>query len=60
MVYKLKGPSKDSSVPLGIEKKGITSGEEGRDLGGKVDRVGGVVGKGNPDLVLGEGKGLKP
>ena len=36
-VNKLKGPSEDASVPLGREKKAITSGEGGRDLGGKVD-----------------------
>jgi hypothetical protein len=33
-VNKLKCPSKDTSVALGREKKAITSGEEGRDLGG--------------------------
>ena len=33
---KLKCPSEHTSVPLGIEKKPITSGEGGRDLGGKV------------------------
>jgi hypothetical protein len=31
-------PSKDVSVPLGSEKKVITSGEGKRDLGVKVDR----------------------
>jgi hypothetical protein len=41
-------------VPLGREKKAITSREEGRELGEKV----GISGE--PDLVLGEGKGLKP
>jgi hypothetical protein len=41
---KLKCPSEDVSVPLGREEKAITSGKGGRDLGGKVDRVGGVVG----------------
>ena len=35
---KLKGPSEDASVPLGREKKAITSGVEGRDLGEKGDR----------------------
>ena len=39
-VNKLKCPSEDASVPLGREKKAITSGEGGRDLGGKVDGVG--------------------
>jgi hypothetical protein len=34
----MKGPSENASVPLGKEKKAITSVEEGRDLGGKVDR----------------------
>jgi hypothetical protein len=36
-VNKLKCPSEDTSVPLGREKKAITSGEGGRDLGGKVN-----------------------
>ena len=36
-VNKLKCPSEDASVPLGREKKVITSREGGRDLGGKVD-----------------------
>ena len=53
---KLKCPSEDASVPLGREKKAITHGERGRDLGGKVDGVR----RGEPDLVLGERKGLKP
>jgi hypothetical protein len=53
-VNKLKCPSEDSSVPLRREKKAITSGEGGRNLGGNVEWVG------EPDLVLGEGKGLKP
>jgi hypothetical protein len=40
-VNKLKCPSKDASVPLGREKKAITSGEERRrGLRGKVDMVG--------------------
>jgi hypothetical protein len=38
---RLKAPSEDASVPLGREKKAITSGEGGRDLGGKMDGVGG-------------------
>jgi hypothetical protein len=37
---KLKCPSEDASVSLGREKKEITSGEGGRDLGGKVDGEG--------------------
>jgi hypothetical protein len=37
-VNKLKGPSEDTSVPLRRERKAITRGEGGRDLGGKVDR----------------------
>ena len=45
---KLKCPSEDASVPLGKEKKAITNGEGGRDLGWKVDReVGAVGGEGN-------------
>jgi hypothetical protein len=44
---KLKCPSEDASVPLGREKKVITSGEGGRDLGGKADRVGGSWGEEN-------------
>ena len=61
-VNKLKCPSEDASVPFGREKKATTSGEGGRGLGGKVEQgergewVGGI---GEPDLVLGEGKGLK-
>jgi hypothetical protein len=39
-VNKLKSPSKNASVPHGREKKTITREEGGRDLGGKVDRVG--------------------
>ena len=35
--------SKDASVPLGREKKAITSGEKVRDLGWKVDGGGGMV-----------------
>jgi hypothetical protein len=36
-VNKLKCASEDASVPLGREKKAITSGEEEQDLGGKMD-----------------------
>ena len=36
-VNKLKCPSEDASVPLGREKKAITSGEGGRDQRGKVN-----------------------
>ena len=43
-VNKLKCPSEDASVPLGREKKAITSGEGGRDLGGKVYSEGRVSG----------------
>ena len=52
---KLKCPSKKASVSLGREKKAISSGERGKDLGGET-----VAGRGEPDLVLGEEKGLKP
>ena len=43
-VNKLKCPNEDASVPLGREKKAITSGEGGRDLRGKVDGVAGELG----------------
>ena len=33
----MKDPSEYASVPLGREKKAITSGEGGRNLGGKMD-----------------------
>jgi hypothetical protein len=46
-------------VPVGREKKAITSGEGGRDLEGKVDGVGEWQEGGEPDLVLSEGKGLR-
>mgnify|MGYP007107459760 CR=1 FL=1 len=46
-VNKLKGPSEDARAPLGREKKAITSGEGGRDLGEKVDGVGGQWVEGN-------------
>jgi hypothetical protein len=36
-VNMLKGPSEGTSVPLGREKKAITSVEGGRELRGKVD-----------------------
>ena len=59
LVNKLKCPCEDTSVPLGREKKAITSRKRGRNLGGKVGGVG-VVERGEPDMVLGEGIGLKP
>ena len=59
MVNKLKGPSKEASIPLGREKKAITGDgmEGGRDLGGKVDREGkrgtrSGIGRGNRTEVL--------
>jgi hypothetical protein len=55
---KLKGPSEDTLVPFERERKAITSGGVGRGLGRKVGR--GWWGRDEPDLVLGEGKGLKP
>ena len=39
-VNKVKCASDDASVPLGREKKAITSGEGCRGLGGKVNRWG--------------------
>jgi hypothetical protein len=57
----LKCSSEDASVPLRREKKAVTSGERGRNLREKVDgRWGSCEGRGEPDLVLSEGKGLKP
>ena len=53
-----KCPSEDASVPLGREKKAITSGEGGKNYEGKW--AGSSGGRGEPDLVLGEGKRLKP
>jgi hypothetical protein len=41
---KLMYPTEAISVPLGREKKAITSGEGGRDLGEKVDGGGGEWG----------------
>ena len=58
-VNKLKCPSEDASVPLGREKKAITSGEGGT-WKGQWTGWGAVGAIGEPDLVLGEGKGLKP
>jgi hypothetical protein len=48
-VNKLKCTSKDTSVPLGREKKAFRSGEGGRDLGAKVAGRG-LEGE-KPDLV---------
>jgi hypothetical protein len=57
----LKGPSEDASVPLGRKKKTIMSGVEGEGPGRESEWWGGTVvrGRGEPDLVLGEGKRLK-
>ena len=41
------------------EKKAITSGEKGKDLGEKNRLSAGLEARGEPDLILGEGKGLK-
>jgi hypothetical protein len=62
---KLKGPSEDVPVPLGKEKKATMSVEGGREETGMESGLGvgwGGVGWGRwePDLLLGEGKGLKP
>jgi hypothetical protein len=53
-----EGPNEDTSIPLGRKKKAITSKEGGRDLGGKMGKGWGR--RREPDLVWGEGKGLKP
>jgi hypothetical protein len=44
-----------------LGERAIINGEgrEDMDLGGNVDRWRGIVRRGEPDLVLGEGKGLK-
>jgi hypothetical protein len=65
-VNKLKCPSKDTLVPLGREQSQV--GRERETWEGKwmevgVGKVGGgsgAVGGGEPNLVLGEGKELKP
>jgi hypothetical protein len=44
-VKNMKCPSEDASFILGRKKKAITSGEGVRDLGGKVDGVGGEWGE---------------
>jgi hypothetical protein len=67
-VNKLKCPSENASVSLERERRKLSpvGREGGRELGRKVDgREGvngehGVRGRGEPDLVLDEGKGLKP
>ena len=46
-VKKKRSPSEDTSVPLGREKKAITSGEGRRDLGRNVDREREQVGGGS-------------
>ena len=59
---KLKCPSEDASIPLGREKKEQPQVErEGETWEEKWTGWGrSVGGRGEPDLVLGEGKGLKP
>ena len=49
-------PTEETSVPFVRDKKATTRGEGGWELGGK----GECVGEGYPDLILGEGKGMKP
>jgi hypothetical protein len=48
----MKGPSEDASVPLGREKKAITSDAGQSDLGRKWTKVG--WGRGESVLVLGK------
>jgi hypothetical protein len=50
-VNKLKRPIEDATVPVGMEKKAITSEERGRDLRGKVARREGVGGGGERNLI---------
>jgi hypothetical protein len=57
----MKGPSEDGSVPLGREKKAITSGEGCREGSWMENgQKGGVGREGEPGLVLIEEKGLNP
>ena len=61
MLNKLKCPSEDASFPLGREKKANNHKWGGRE---QLERESGqgwgaVGGRGEPDLVLGERKGLK-
>jgi hypothetical protein len=37
-VKKQKGPSEDTSIPLGREKKAIIGAKEGREMGGRRER----------------------
>jgi hypothetical protein len=53
----LNSPSEAASIPLGREKKAIIRVDGRRDLVGKGMGVGG---RGEYDLILGEGNGLKP
>jgi hypothetical protein len=64
-VNKLKCPSEDTSVPLGLSPtwEGEASNHKWgwREGPGRVSEGGEGVGvRGEPDLLLGEGKGLKP
>ena len=53
-VNKLKCPCEDSSVPLGREKKELTSGEGRRDLERKVAKAGEWDGgRQQPDMIFG-------
>ena len=54
-VNKAKGPSEDTSVPLGREKKAIMGAEGGKELDGRGERRG----IGEPDQVLGGGNRSK-
>ena len=57
----LKWQNEDASVSLGSEKKDITCEEGGGGAGRESGQQGGNRGwRGEPDLVLYEGKGLKP
>jgi hypothetical protein len=58
-VNKLKCPSEDISVPLWREKKAITS-RKGREGPWRESRWRRVMGGGETELLLDEGKGLKP
>jgi hypothetical protein len=61
-VNKLKCPIEDSLVSLGKEKKAVTNVDGWMEGPGGGSGQGEVVGgtRGVPDLILVEGKGLKP
>jgi hypothetical protein len=57
---KLKCPREDTSIPIWIKKNQLQVGREGGTWEGKWMGWGESWGRGKPDLLLGEGNGLKP